>query len=45
MENGFHYIIKNKLDDLYDDADVVFELEVDLYNPRYKKAINVRISD
>lgn len=45
MENGFHYIIKNKLDDLYDDADVVFELEEDLNNPRYKKAINVRISD
>ena len=45
MENGFHYIIKNKLDDLYDNADVVFELEEDLNNPRYKKAINVRISD
>lgn len=45
MKNGFHYIIKNKLDDLYDDADVVFELEEDLNNPRYKKAINVRISD
>lgn len=45
MENGFHYIIKNKLDDLYDDADVVFEIEEDLNNPRYKKAINVRISD
>ena len=45
MENGFHYVIKNKLEDLYDDADVVFELEEDLNNPRYKKAINVRISD
>ena len=45
MKNGFHYIIKNKLDDLYDDADVVFELEEDFNNPRYKKAINVRISD
>ena len=45
MENGFHYVIKNKMEDLYDDADVVFELEEDLNNPRYKKAVNVRISD
>lgn len=45
MENGFHYVIKNKLEDLYDGADVVFELEEELNNPRYKKAINVRISD
>lgn len=45
MENGFHYVIKHKLEDLYDDADVVFELEEDLNNPRYKKAINVRILD
>ena len=40
MENGFHYVIKHKLEDLYDDADVVFELEEDLNNPRYKKALN-----
>lgn len=45
MENGFHYVVKNKMEDLYDDADVVFELEEDLNNPRYKKAVNVRISD
>ena len=45
MENGYHYVVKNKIEDLYDDADVVFELEEDLNNPRYKKAVNVRISD
>ena len=45
LENGFHYTVKSKLEDLYEDADVVFELEEDSNNPRYRKAINVRISD
>lgn len=45
LENGFHYEVKSKLEDLYEDADVIFELEKDPNNPRYRKAINVRISD
>lgn len=45
LENGFHYSVKSKLEELYEGADVEFELEEDPRNPHYKMAINVKIVD
>ena len=38
-------IVKSKIEDLYDEADVVFEIEQDKRNPKMKYAINVAIKD
>lgn len=39
------FIVKSKKEDLYDEADVVFEIEQDKRNPKMKYAINVAIKD
>lgn len=41
----FYYKVKNSIDKLYDEAEVIFETEEDADNPRFKWAINVTIKD